>query len=37
MVSADVWDRFSAALDRPAAEVPGLEELMSSPTVLDEG
>jgi len=37
MVSADVWDRFSAALDRPAAEVPGLDELMNTPTILDEG
>lgn len=35
MVSGEVWDRFAAALDRPAADVPGLEELMSTPTVLD--
>jgi uncharacterized protein (DUF1778 family) len=36
MVSAEVWDRFTAALDRPAAEVRGLDELMNTPTVLDE-
>jgi uncharacterized protein (DUF1778 family) len=36
MVSSEVWDRFTAALDRPAADVPGLEELMNTPTVLDE-
>ncbi|HEX6419406.1 MAG TPA: DUF1778 domain-containing protein [Acidimicrobiales bacterium] len=35
-VSAEVWDRFAAALDRPAADVPGLTELMNTPTVLDE-
>jgi uncharacterized protein (DUF1778 family) len=36
MVSGEVWDRFTAALDRPAADVPGLAELMNAPTVLDE-
>jgi uncharacterized protein (DUF1778 family) len=36
MVSGEVWDRFAAALDRPAADVPGLEELMNTPTVLDD-
>lgn len=36
MVSSEVWDRFTAALDRPAADVPGLAELMNAPTVLDE-
>jgi uncharacterized protein (DUF1778 family) len=36
MVSAEVWNRFSAALDRPAADVPGLDELMNTPTILDE-
>jgi uncharacterized protein (DUF1778 family) len=36
MTSAEVWDRFSAALDRPAGDVPGLGELMAAPTVLDE-
>ena len=35
MATADVWDRFAAALDRPAQDVPGLEKLMKSPTVLD--
>jgi uncharacterized protein (DUF1778 family) len=36
VVSSEVWDRFTAALDRPAADVPGLAELMNTPTVLDE-
>lgn len=36
MVSGEVWDRFAAALDRPPADVPGLRELMNTPTVLDE-
>jgi uncharacterized protein (DUF1778 family) len=36
MVPGDVWDRFAAALDAPAAEVPGLDELMNTPTILDE-
>ena len=36
MASDEVWDRFTAALDRPAADVPGLDELMQAPTVLDE-
>jgi uncharacterized protein (DUF1778 family) len=36
MVSGEVWDRFSAALDRPAADVTGLDELMNTPTILDE-
>ena len=35
VVSADAWDRFSAALDRPAAEVRGLDELMNTPTRLE--
>lgn len=29
------WQVFDQALDRPAAEVPGLRELLSAPTVLD--
>lgn len=37
MATADVWDRFSAALDRDARDVPGLEKLMHTQTVLDEG
>jgi uncharacterized protein (DUF1778 family) len=36
MVPAEVWDRFSAALDRPAAEMRGLDELMNTPTILDQ-
>ena len=36
MVSGEVWDRFSAALDRPAEDVAGLDELMNTPTILDE-
>jgi uncharacterized protein (DUF1778 family) len=35
MASEEVWERFSAALDRPAADVPGLDELMNTPTILD--
>jgi uncharacterized protein (DUF1778 family) len=29
------WLAFDRALDRPAAEVPGLRGLLSAPTVLD--
>ena len=29
------WQVFDDALSRPAAEVPGLRELLSTPTVLD--
>jgi uncharacterized protein (DUF1778 family) len=29
------WQAFDQALERPAAEVPGLRELLSAPTVLD--
>ena len=29
------WQVFDQALSRPAAEVPGLRELLSAPTVLD--
>lgn len=36
MATSKVWDRFAEALDRPAEDVPGLEELMNTPTVLDE-
>jgi uncharacterized protein (DUF1778 family) len=35
MVGSEVWDRFTAALDRRAREVPGLNELVNTPTVLD--
>jgi uncharacterized protein (DUF1778 family) len=30
------WAEFVRLLDRPAREVPGLRELMTSPSVLDE-
>lgn len=30
------WQLFDRALSRPAAEVPGLRELLSVPTVLDQ-
>lgn len=36
MATNDVWERFNSALDRDAADVPGLEKLMNTPTVLDE-
>ena len=36
LVAPDVWERFATALDRPAQDVPGLEKLMKTPTVLDE-
>ena len=36
MLSSDVWTRFADALDAPTKEVPGLETLMRTPTVLDE-
>ena len=31
------WAAFDVALDRPAADVPGLRELMTRPTILDQG
>ncbi len=36
IVSGEVWDRFAAMLDRAPADVPGLAELMNTPTVLDD-
>jgi uncharacterized protein (DUF1778 family) len=36
VVSGDVWDRLAMELDRPPVDVPGLAELMNTPTVLDE-
>jgi len=48
VAATETWDRLSAtrispvtntvvaALDRPAQDVPGLEQLMNTPTVLDE-
>lgn len=35
MLSPEAWERFSAALARPARNVPGLADLLSTPTVLD--
>jgi uncharacterized protein (DUF1778 family) len=37
MLSSEVWDRFADSLDKPAKNVPGLDGLMKTPTVLDEG
>ncbi|MGQ0743698.1 MAG: type II toxin-antitoxin system TacA family antitoxin [Acidimicrobiales bacterium] len=37
MLSAEAWARFSDSLDRPSKDVPGLADLMKSPTVLNEG
>lgn len=36
IATSEVWDRFEAALDRPARDVAGLDTLMNTPTVLDE-
>lgn len=36
MLSSDAWGQFTAALKRPDKGVPGLDKLMSTPTVLDE-
>lgn len=36
MLSSEVWTRFTDALEKPAKDVPGLDELMKTPTVLDE-
>lgn len=30
------WDAFLALLDRPEQDVPGLKELLETPSVLDE-
>lgn len=35
MATPDAWDAMTAVLDAPARDVPGLRELMSTPTVLD--
>lgn len=35
VVSPVAWVGLMAALDRPAKEVPGLDVLLRSPTVLD--
>lgn len=36
-VDEQAWQVFDQALSRPATEVPGLRELLSAPTVLDQG
>ena len=35
VLDEQAWQVFDQALSRPAAEVPGLRELLSTPTVLD--
>ena len=35
MLSSEVWDDFTAALDRPSQDIDGLDKLMNTPTVLD--
>jgi uncharacterized protein (DUF1778 family) len=37
VLDEQAWQVFDQALSRPAAEVPGLRELLSAPTVLDRG
>ncbi|HEX8005429.1 MAG TPA: DUF1778 domain-containing protein [Trebonia sp.] len=37
VLEEQAWQVFDQALSRPAAEVPGLRELLSAPTVLDPG
>jgi uncharacterized protein (DUF1778 family) len=34
-LDAEAWEAFDAALNQPARDVPGLRELLSTPTVLD--
>lgn len=36
VLDEQAWQAFDEALSRPAAEVPGLRELLDTPTVLDE-
>lgn len=36
VLDEQAWQVFDQALARPASEVPGLRELLSTPTVLDE-
>jgi uncharacterized protein (DUF1778 family) len=36
IANTEVWDRFTAALERDAEDVPGLKKLMNTPTVLDQ-
>jgi uncharacterized protein (DUF1778 family) len=35
LLECDAWHTFSAALERPAADITGLSALMRRPTVLD--
>jgi uncharacterized protein (DUF1778 family) len=37
VLDEQAWQVFDQALSRPAVEVPGLRELLSTPTVLDRG
>jgi uncharacterized protein (DUF1778 family) len=37
VLDESAWQVFDEALSRPAKEVPGLRELLSAPTVLDDG
>jgi uncharacterized protein (DUF1778 family) len=37
VLDEQAWRVFDQALSRPAADVPGLRELLSAPTVLDQG
>lgn len=37
VLEEQAWQVFDQALSRPAAEVPGLRELLTAPTVLDPG
>lgn len=37
VLDESAWQVFDQALSRPAKEVPGLRELLSGPTVLDDG
>ena len=36
VLNEQAWQAFDQALSRPAGEVPGLRELLSGPTVLDQ-
>ena len=35
-VSAEAWDAFNEVLDRPAASVPGLAELLRRPSIFTD-
>jgi uncharacterized protein (DUF1778 family) len=37
MLDEFAWRAFDESLNRPARKVPGLRELMTTPTVLDSG